>query len=267
MKPQVESVGADPEIIIMDHSGNVRSVIGHLGGSKEEPLPVKMGAVQEDNVLAEFNIEPAQNIEHFNTSISTVMREMSELLPEFHLSRLSSARFDMEDIFGGGEKSMSFGCDPDINVYTMDYNEMNINDDVPFNLRTAGGHVHVGLNEVANDHVVNSIKMMDLFLGIPSLLLDSDRERRKLYGKAGAFRFKNYGFEYRTLSNFWIFDEVIRKWVYENTHKAIDSVKEITHLLSSIGGEEVVWTTINEGDNQRAEEIIKELSIPMPRMG
>ena len=34
---------------------------------------------------------------------------------------------------------------------------------------------------------------MDLFLGVPSILIDPDTERRKMYGKAGDYRLKEYG--------------------------------------------------------------------------
>jgi hypothetical protein len=51
------------------------------------------------------------------------------------------------------------------------------------------------------------IPLMDLIVGIPSVLIDRDKnakERRKLYGRAGDFRYQPHGIEYRTLSNFWI---------------------------------------------------------------
>jgi len=41
---------------------------------------------------------------------------------------------------------------------------------------------------------------MDVLLGLPSVLIDPDRKRRSLYGKAGCFRLCPYGFEYRVLS-------------------------------------------------------------------
>lgn len=52
------------------------------------------------------------------------------------------------------------------------------------------------------------IPLLDLFVGIPSVLIDRDegaKERRKQYGKAGDFRYQPHGIEYRTLSNFWLY--------------------------------------------------------------
>ena len=37
------------------------------------------------------------------------------------------------------------------------------------------------------------VKLLDIFLGIPSVIIDPDKKRRKLYGKAGAFRLTKYG--------------------------------------------------------------------------
>jgi len=66
---------------------------------------------------------------------------------------------------------------------------------------------------------------MDLFLGVPSVLIDDGKERKKLYGKAGAYRYKPYGVEYRTLSNFWVFEPGLIDWVWNQTEKALTHVK------------------------------------------
>ena len=34
---------------------------------------------------------------------------------------------------------------------------------------------------------------IDAYVGLPSILYDTDAERRKLYGKAGCFRLQPYG--------------------------------------------------------------------------
>ena len=49
--------------------------------------------------------------------------------------------------------------------------------------------------------------MLDLFLGIPSVLIDKDMtqiNRRQAFGTAGAYRSKSYGLEYRVLSSWWV---------------------------------------------------------------
>ena len=110
-------------------------------------------------------------------------------------------------------------CDPDFNVYTLNQNPA---PNAATNLRTAGGHIHVGYENPGWEMSVKIIQAMDLFLAIPSLILDTDTQRRKMYGKAGAFREKEYGCEYRTLSNFWIKSEESVKWAFNQTMRAVD---------------------------------------------
>ena len=65
-------------------------------------------------------------------------------------------------------------------------------------------------------------KELDYYLGLPSLLFDPDTSRRKMYGKAGAFRPKPYGMEYRVLSNAWLKSPELIKWVFNNTKLAFE---------------------------------------------
>lgn len=65
------------------------------------------------------------------------------------------------------------------------------------------------------------VKQLDYYLGVPSLLWDNDPRRRLLYGKAGAFRPKPYGLEYRTLSNRWLTNVPLQQWVYSSALTAL----------------------------------------------
>ena len=51
------------------------------------------------------------------------------------------------------------------------------------------------------------IYMLDLFLAVPAIFMDTDKtskERRTMYGFAGSHRETDYGLEYRPLSAFWL---------------------------------------------------------------
>jgi hypothetical protein len=68
-------------------------------------------------------------------------------------------------------------------------------------------------------------RLMDRYLGVPSLGWDKDQIRRKTYGKAGNCRVKEYGVEYRALSNAWLFEPTIMRYVFDATIKAAKALK------------------------------------------
>ena len=98
------------------------------------------------------------------------------------------------------------------------------------------------------------IKAMDLFLGVPSVLMDNGIDRKKLYGKAGAFRSKPYGVEYRTLSNFWIFKPELIDWVWRNCERALGN-------LGAAAQASHVEECINNNDAKLAQALINEYNL------
>jgi hypothetical protein len=220
-------LGCDPELFLQNATGKLMASCGLIGGSKAVPLPLPfLGegyAVQEDNVAIEFNIPPASNAAEFQESIKKTLAHLVERVKseyDFSLSTLSAASFSKDQLENPAARE--FGCDPDYNAWTMRRNpKPKAEDDT---LRSCGGHVHVGYDKKRMDEVM-LIRAMDLFLGVPSVLMDKGELRKQLYGKAGAFRNKNYGVEYRTLSNFWVPNERLTKWVWDNTEKAVTAVE------------------------------------------
>jgi hypothetical protein len=65
------------------------------------------------------------------------------------------------------------------------------------------------------------VKQLDWYLGGWSLQKDPDPIRRRLYGKAGACRYKPYGVEYRVLSNFWVTSAITRRLVWNRMQAAL----------------------------------------------
>jgi hypothetical protein len=118
-------------------------------------------------------------------------------------------------------------------------------------MRSAGGHIHVETDQ-APDEVS---RQMDLFLSVPATLMDNGEERKKLYGKMGAFRPKPYGVEYRTLSNFWIFDEKLIRWAWNQTERALKSKLPVENI------KDLIEQAVNNGDKVVAKQLVKEFDL------
>ena len=153
-----------------------------------------------------------------------------------------------------------FGCEPDYCVWTR---SMNMKPDgVNPNLRSAGGHIHVGYDEPDRQEVAEDIiKAMDLFIGIPSVIQEPDNDRKQLYGKAGCFRFKPYGVEYRTISNYYAGDERLTGWVYDNSHAALNAVNDGLKFTDKLSAK--IQSAINNSNKKIAENLIKEFNLQL----
>lgn len=254
-------VGSDPEVFVtMPDAGVPGSAIGLVGGSKYEPRPVERGALQEDNVLAEFNIDPAASENEFVLNLTTVLNILQHTLPKGVgvLLDVSSHEYDPAYLREQGMQAMQFGCDPDLDAYELMENEA---PEGGRTLRTAGGHLHVGLGgEPDVDLLQRVIRNMDVALGLPSVLMDSDVRRRTLYGKASCCRVKPYGVEYRTLSNFWLRSEDTMRWAYRQTLLAAQAALAGEDLAPNLNWEEL-RVVINSSDRAMATAMLNSAGI------
>jgi len=269
-------LGADPEFFAEDVTGKVRSAIGKIGGNKEYPLPLqRMGyAVQEDNVAVEFNIPPAENVRDFVESIEWSLGEITRLLSTQRLKPRIVATEIFPPIELAHPQAAEFGCDPDFNAW-LDGGA----NPKPYckdaGLRSAGGHIHVSVENVGKsladgqDYSKACVKAMDLFLGVPSVMMDTDERRRALYGKAGAFRFTTHApisYEYRVLSNFWIKNKQLMEWAYTQSNRAVEFVLEsglekFNAFLAKDSLGDVIQQCINTGDVRMSNLLITDYKL------
>lgn len=216
------TLGADPELFFTK-KGKAQSVEGLIGGTKEEPIPLEKEGfyLQEDNVMAEFNIPPSRNEDDFSENIEYVLDVLQTIakVNDCELSITPSLKFDKEQL--NTEQGMLFGCMPDNNAYTMSENPRV---EILENVRVAGGHIHIGYDNPNSATNVALVRALDIFLGLPSIIEDSDTKRKEYYGSAGSYREKSFGVEYRVLSNFWIKNSELRKWAFNQVQKAIEFV-------------------------------------------
>lgn len=256
---KVLTIGADPEVFVIDSNNKVTSAIGFVGGSKEHPKPVSHGAVQEDNILAEFNIDPATCKIDFVNNIDIVMLELQKILDKSNLktSIITSHNFNKKKLLSWGEKAMEFGCSSEWNAWTE---RVKPKPKSATTLRTAGGHIHVGYDDPFEPANYELTKMLDYVLGLQSVLIDKDSKRRALYGKAGSMRHKPYGMEYRTLSNFWLKSQELKEWVYDKTIWAADNISLLTEYQKEIPPKKL-QNTINKSNKKHAKSILRALDL------
>ena len=263
--PKLVLCGVDPELFVMQN-GIYKSAHGLIKGDKLNPFPVDKGAVQVDGMALEFNIDPASSEKEFITNINTVMKILKDMVPEYDVVADPVAYFTREYMDAQPKEAKMLGCEPDFNGWTMD---KNIKPDVDAPFRTGAGHIHVGVCEGQdiNDQsffevCCNAVKEMDVFLGLPSMFYDNDTKRRELYGKAGAFRPKSYGFEYRTLSNRWLANDDLMSWVYKATQNCMKSFFAGERISDKYKG---IQEIINSSNKKEAEKIIFAEGLLMPQ--
>jgi hypothetical protein len=256
------TLGADPELFV-SKGGAIASVIGLIGGTKSEPRRVASGALQEDNVLAEFNIDPATSAGQFSRHLTTVMGELNNVLAEkgHKAEIITSHEFDMDFLRGQGDAAMEFGCGAEWNAWTTD--RLPKPKGAETGLRTAGGHVHVGYDDPWELGNYSLARLLDLVLGIPSVILDEDIQRRSLYGSAGSMRHKPYGVEYRSLSNFWLKSEELHYWVFAQVKWACENLPALDSMLSATPSG-LIQNTINTSNKDVAKHIINVHNLEMP---
>lgn len=224
--------GCDPELFILNDLGKLVTAAGLIPGTKDKPHVVEYGAVQVDGMAAEFNIDPVTNFMDWDRNIEAVMKQLQDFLPKgysFHI--VPSVRFDKDVFDGAPDEAKELGCNPDFNAWTGEVNPPPELPDDPY-LRTASGHIHIGWGEGLENHDIQHIlncrdmvKQLDWYLGAWSVSKDKDPTRRSLYGKAGAYRPKPYGVEYRVLSNFWIAEQDARMAVWNRLQQAVADMR------------------------------------------
>lgn len=259
-------IGADPEMFMASLDGQLKASCGRIGGTKAQPMPLGIGegySIQEDNVAVEFNIPAADNAEALKEYLRKALKEISEgvrKMYKFKIVNISAASFPEEEL--QSEAARVFGCDPDFNAWTGRMNPRPQAEDP--NLRSCGGHVHIGVSREIQIPPRSVIKACDLFLGVPSVLMDKGELRKQLYGKAGAYRPKqygpnNHGVEYRTLSNFWIFNNSTIDWVWSSVDKALKAVD--AQSIDFDSEQEAILDAIDNNNKARAEELVKKYNL------
>lgn len=259
-------IGADIEVFLRNtDTGEIVSAEGFIKGTKEQPFNFdpsdKYYATSLDNVMAEFCIPPSPTPAQFYEGIAKALRYINTNIPK-HLkaAALPAARLDPRYL--QTENAKTFGCDPDFNAW-LDVQNLPPSPGDGVTLRTAGGHIHVGYDNP--NPFVNTmlVKALDLHVGVPSVILEPTNERKTMYGKAGSFRHKDYGVEWRSISNYYLQKKSLIEWVYQNTVDAINFVNNGGCNNFDEQEKEEIVSCINNNDVDLAEKLILKYGIKL----
>lgn len=277
------TIGTDPELFIFNtKTQTVVSSIGLIPGFKKNAYVPEGFAegygLQIDNILAEFNVPPVSLVrkesqaplfvEQINKMKEYIREFVKNINPNYDIL-CSPAEFVPEDQLLSDE-AKQFGCSPDYNVYTLQMNEPP--EGAKGNLRSTGVHCHLGYDDPDLATSIGLLKVLDLYLGVPSILIDKDTKRRTLYGKAGCFRLTDYGVEYRVLSGYFIKDDTTITWVYNQVVKAInyynhligeanDNDVESFDINKYLPSKETIFNAINNSSTISAKRIVNKYNI------
>lgn len=224
-------IGADPEFFVK--KGNI-FVSGHTFrcGTKINPMKTEHGFVQVDGLALEANVPPSADRGTFIANCLGVIGDLEQIVRGRNCSIVAQpvAKFSSKYIRALPKHVQELGCNPDYNAYSESMNEPP-NGRVAF--RTGAGHIHVGWTKEKDPDDLKHfedccflVRQMDYFVGLRTLKFDTDNRRRELYGKAGAFRAKPYGMEYRVPSSAWCRTPELMGEVFDATMAAFNSANE-----------------------------------------
>lgn len=255
------TIGTDFEVPIIDKNNTPISAVGIVGGTKKEPLSIGNGCGrQEDNVAAEFTMPPSTDFDSFMGYIQYCLNEGTKIIKKFNSDYrfyiTSSLRYPESEL--RSEKAMEFGCEESMCVHTFMPSFRPEPAEVG-NLRTFGFHIHIG--NIKEEYVEDVVRWMDVLVGIPSLILDTDTERRKIYGNAGDFRFKPYGLEYRSLGSGLLANQESIRFVWDQTQVAVEQALKGNEIPIDMN---LVKDVIDNQITSEAEKIIEHFNIEVP---
>lgn len=266
--------GADIELFVAEKAtGKIVSAEPFIKGTKDKPFQFdvesKFFATSLDNVLAEFSIPPAKDKAEFYRNIQHSRGYIDSILPKEYCTVVLPAA-NLDPYYLQTDQARMFGCEEDYNAYTADMNIKPFCEDET--LRSCGGHIHVGwknpmsfnsetyMGTIPKDYLRRMlVKALDLHIGIPSVLQEPNNKRKELYGKAGAYRPKKYGLEYRTISNYYLESKKLTDWVYNSVQKSIDFVNRGEMIEPTM--DPIIQNAINHNQREVAAELCRKYQL------
>jgi len=228
------SFGTDPEFMVKNSNEEIVSAIGKVPGTSGKRHKVGKYTFYSDNVLAEFTIPPASTSDSAVDNIRTALHVLKDLLAVYGCKPITQASYTYPNSELLHPEARRAGCKPEACVYELKTAKSPEGIFEKSGFRTGGGHVHLGTKLLKKDQyaAISTIRMMDLYLGVMSIWLDTDptsRDRKKIYGQAGRFRLPKHGVEYRSLGNYWLSSPKLVNFIFDVSDFVVKFVEDKKH--------------------------------------
>lgn len=194
-------IGSDPEFFLFNGKNPIPSV--HVLGQSDAPIIIDGVVFYVDNAAVETNIDPSSTVSELISNIKKCVDVIGEFV-DTHGAKISYLPYvEFSERYIAEPTLHIFGCLPDYCSHTMSKNEIC---SLPTLGRSTGGHIHINLEDTSKEAVINQVMLLDLYVGVSMAVAEGKvgLKRRSTYGKAGCFRYKDYGLEYRTPSSMWL---------------------------------------------------------------
>lgn len=190
-------VGCDPEFFLVDGT-KVIPAVKVFGRAKRTGA----GYVCHDGFVAELNPYPCVT----GNELAQNINSLKHFVNDMGYDTLFTAAMDIpkEEIELAGQidaTALQFGCNPDKSAYGLAASYRG--DASNIEMRCCGGHIHLDTPRGADHDSI--IQILDRTVG---LVINGPKEdeikRREFYGRAGTYRSKPFGVEWRVPSS-WLF--------------------------------------------------------------
>lgn len=237
--PAVTQTGFDPEIFMHDGTGRLLPATDFLPDKKQgisarnqDGLYAEnyAGAVYADGVAAEFTTQGRPCLgwlcDAVRAGLKQIRHEARKKYPKADFLPVTLVDVEQEMMDRLTDEQAALGCMPSFNAYGL-------HGDLPATgklllQRVVGGHIHSGFDlrwlPLDLNMALRVARTCDAIVGVASVALFDGIEhpmRRRYYGLPGEFRLPKHGFEYRTLSNAWLYHPTIMHLVVDLTRAAV----------------------------------------------
>jgi hypothetical protein len=287
----VERMGLDPELAIVNNDSGVGRSAHMLLGDHCEQFSFHYDN-GDGNMLGSEVSRDGPGVE-VRTLVASACRD--NLIPylgeairwtslklekdmenKFKLSSAAKYVLDDESLIDAPPNVSEFGCNPDIDAYSLSEKSPNLN---PSDRRRwTGGHIHaspIGLADLEQQAALAIL--YDYFVAMPMVAIlgnkfsDGEAERRQVYGQPGSFRYdaKISKIEFRTLSGRLLLHPTILGWCMGMVKSFIDGMhyhdpKSFLQDLVKRMPLELVYDTIVKHDVSAAEGLGAEVFKLLP---